>query len=1077
MMFVAPTLLRLAGTWALAQATGPDAVRMLAAQPDGPTLVAEVRARPADARDALGQLFALSVAALAESDRVEHLAAAERIAQAFLDAWQDSFYLRQVGRFARAPPATRAAKVTVDSLRRAGNEAFGREGFPKAARLWRASLWRARAGGDTAGMAAALGNLGAGLYREGQLDSAAAYLERARQLAEAVGDRRVALNALGALASVSKDRGQLARASELYSQALDARQAIGDMRGAAADRNNLGLIAQTLGDLEGARAHFEEALALNRRHDYAEAVATNLTNLAGLAAMDGEFARAGPYYRDALAIYRELGSRVDAAFVLRSLGLLELRRGDYPAARRSLEQALAIYDETGPLPDALAVQRELAQALAAMGDLQGALGTLRRAEAAADSARAPSVSRAGLALARGDVGLQLNDLAEAEREYLRAEGLSRAAGDRSGQAAAQQGRGFLLLLREDYARAGRLLELARRSQAAAGDQRSAALTRLLVAEAQRGAGDTAGARQSLEAARRRLDALGDPVSEAAALAALGDLAAASGTAVAAESLYQRGLERLGARPAADVSWRLHAGLGLALRARGALEPAVRELRAAVVEVERVSAHLAIPERRAGYLADKWDVYAQLALAERARDRTGAAFEASERLRARQLLDLLARGRVMGAPADSALLGREQDLRRRIGELTDALARGDAPEGGVRGAAAGTPTVTQAGAALARTQEDYASLLLELRETSPGYASVVAAQPASWRAVAAGLAPDEAMVEYLLSDSGSVAFVITRDTIGVADLDVRRRDLARLVDFARAALGRPDREPARTLWRAPLRQLHEQLVAPVERTGLVRGTRRLLIAPHGELHYLPFGALLESRDPERFLIERYDVVYVPSASVWLRLVERRAKERSSGVLALAPRPDALPASRLEVEAIGRLFEPASQMLVGGAATEASLRAAGREPSIVHLATYGVLNKHNPLFSYVDLNPGGDHDGRLEVHEVFDLALDARLVVLSACQTAVGSGALADVPAGDDWVGLVQGFLSAGAAQVLATLWPVEDRATARLVERFYAELARDRPTAAAIAEAQRWMRQEPATAHPFYWAGFVLVGGR
>src|SRR5436190_529108 len=77
-------------------------------------------------------------------------------------------------------------------------------------------------------------------------------------------------------------------------------------------------------------------------------------------------------------------------------------------------------------------------------------------------------------------------------------------------------------------------------------------------------------------------------------------------------------------------------------------------------------------------------------------------------------------------------------------------------------------------------------------------------------------------------------------------------------------------------------------------------------------------------------------------------------------------------------------------------------------------------------------GGGQDGRLEVHEVFGLTLSADLVVLSACQTALGSGALADVPAGDDWVGLSRAFLSAGAAQVVATLWPVEDRATADLM---------------------------------------------
>ena len=110
-------------------------------------------------------------------------------------------------------------------------------------------------------------------------------------------------------------------------------------------------------------------------------------------------------------------------------------------------------------------------------------------------------------------------------------------------------------------------------------------------------------------------------------------------------------------------------------------------------------------------------------------------------------------------------------------------------------------------------------------------------------------------------------------------------------------------------------------------------------------------------------------------------------------------------------------------------------------------------------------------------MFGLTLTADLVVLSACQTALGSGALADVPAGDDWVGLSRAFLSAGAAHVVATLWPVEDRATADLMTRFYERFTAGTDAIGALAAAQRALLAAPATAHPFYWAGFVSVGGR
>jgi CHAT domain-containing protein len=165
------------------------------------------------------------------------------------------------------------------------------------------------------------------------------------------------------------------------------------------------------------------------------------------------------------------------------------------------------------------------------------------------------------------------------------------------------------------------------------------------------------------------------------------------------------------------------------------------------------------------------------------------------------------------------------------------------------------------------------------------------------------------------------------------------------------------------------------------------------------------------------------------------------------------------------------------MVGSSATEPVFRSLASNREIIHLATFGVLNKHNPLFSYVELGKAPGEDGRLEVHEVFGLSLNARLLVLSACQTGLAAGALSDVPPGDDWVGLVQGFLYAGAGNVVATLWPVADVATARLMERFYKELAAGRPEAEALAQAQRAASREPATTHPFFWAGFTLVRGR
>src|SRR5207248_623141 len=292
------------------------------------------------------------------------------------------------------PPDRRAAKVWADSLRRAGVAAYGRAGPGAAMAIWRRALSRAMGISDTAGIAAVLGNLGAGFLREGRLDSATVYLERSRALAAAVGDIRVEANAVGTLAGARADRGDLAAARDGYARALSLRERIGDSRGVAADHNNLGLLAQTTGDADEARRQFEAALNLNRRDGRDEVAATNLVNLAALAAATGDFAHAEALYRDALATWRVREQWADAADAVRGLGELELRRGDYPAARTALQEAVAIYGRTGPLADALAVRRELAGALAAAGELQAALDQLRRAQRLADSASAPPRSRA-----------------------------------------------------------------------------------------------------------------------------------------------------------------------------------------------------------------------------------------------------------------------------------------------------------------------------------------------------------------------------------------------------------------------------------------------------------------------------------------------------------------------------------------------------------------------------------------------------------------------------------------------------------------------------------------------------------
>jgi CHAT domain-containing protein len=237
--------------------------------------------------------------------------------------------------------------------------------------------------------------------------------------------------------------------------------------------------------------------------------------------------------------------------------------------------------------------------------------------------------------------------------------------------------------------------------------------------------------------------------------------------------------------------------------------------------------------------------------------------------------------------------------------------------------------------------------------------------------------------------------------------------------------------------------------------------------------VPFGALSRrAGEAQRLMVEDYSIATLPTSGV----VDKpsAANRPRSELLAMAPQPQRLPHSAREVETLGALFR-GPRLLVGTSATEHSFKTEALHHRVVHLATHGFFDRANPLFSGLELGRDGREDGRLQVYEILRLELGASLVTLSACQTALGSGEVSDVPLGEEFVGLTRAFLSAGAGAVMASLWDVSDQATPALMEQFYSE-ARHRGLADALAEAQRArLRAGGTTSHPFYWAPFVLVG--
>ena len=1031
-----------------------------------PGAQAVVKAYPDSARETIRQLFRHAVTASTQAARQSVVTSAQQLAALHASIWNDPFLPQLVARFDSWPHSVQAAKVSVDSLRVAGAFALSRTGSQDALRLWRESSRLAHAIHDTAGLGAAIGNIGIAFLTIGNADSARFYLQKSIALAERIGDRRTALNAQGALASLELSNGNLATAQAMFLHASAVRVVIGDDRGLASDDNNLGLIAAELGDTAHARERFRAALTRNMRAGRAGVAADNVLNLANLEVTAGRYAAADSLYRTALNMRRATGEYAKEALILHDIGLLQLRRADFAAAQSTLDSAIQIFEATGQSDAALLARLDAAQASAAAGEVQHATELLAHAANDARLARRKDL-QAHVALETADLVAELNARTEARMQYALAESLFRELGDIEAAADARQGLA-LLLFDADPAEAHRIFTEVMQMRQPAHDRQAIAHAQLLIGAASASMGDAAAARSTLGDARSELLRLGDIAGAAAASVALGNMELAKGDPKAALRAFNA-VRADATLHATGFSADTYVGRARAYLAMSRVNEARADLLAAIHGIESQAARIKSTRLRGAFRSNKWNPYVELALLEQRNGGTPAAFAASERLRSREMLELLNGGRISsGAP--ERIADREQDARHRLAALAEA-ARAHLPFFSSRSSLRDAHAQHEL-SALATGQREYSTILDLAVAADSAYANLLRPPAVAWHDVAAHLATNEAFVEYLVSDSTTVAFVVRGERIVGVDLALPRATLAASIDYTREMMTQSS--ASQRSWERPLQRLHRLLVEPLESTGALLGATSLIIAPHSELHYLPFAALRSNEAAPRYLVERYDVAYVPSATVWLQLRNRSTQPPANTLVAFAPRPDALPASRREVSAVAQLHRGPSTLFIGKSATKEALRRAGAQAGVLHLATFGVLNRQNPLYSYVEFAGRNSAHQRLAVHELFGGEFRAHLVVLSACRTGLASGAESDVPPGDEWVGLVRAFLYAGAQNVLATLWAVDDRSSELFMRLFYEELQKHAP-GTALARAQRRMIYRESGMGPMHWAAYSLSG--
>lgn len=706
------------------------------------------------------------------------------------------------------------------------------------------------------------------------------------------------------------------------------------------------------------------------------------------------------------------------------LGEIERLRGNYQAAEEHFTTGLALARETGSSARAIEMQREL-----------------------------------------GITALQIGDLGAAHEHFQHLLDASAASGSALERADALYWIGDTYSLYENYVRA---IEAYDRAAAELGDQ-SAELSGLIKrnkAAALYNLGDVAGSITLLTEAAAALD--GGGVQQWTVEMYMGHVHVRNGDYDEALVHFAKAEELEDELQWSAAHWYLLYGRALAEWGLGNYSRAETAFRESISLIEALRDNVRDPEDRSVFIHDKIEVYDSFASFLEGRGRNDEAFHVSERARSRTLVDLLYTTRQNGNLNLNDVADRAIELSRQVRsverELADETLAYDATEN--------DDVYRQNRAAYLRQEKIrsdslYKGLQLEIF----GMRRLYTFDPVVADSVYKVLSDGEVIVVYdlrntaIIDDSPvSVVYVVSQSGVQAQPLDIELNELTESIRFFRDAIQQSAKNGKQS-WHSASRKLHDVLIAPVL-PMLPSGTSHVNIVPDGPLHYLPFAALADEKS--RFLVERFTLSTTPSVSI-LKLSRERNPQRWRSMLLLADPDNRLPGARGEVLSIVEDSPGRRHALVGKDASKETFSRVASSYDVLHFATHGHFNSRAPWDSHLEL-----YDGALTVGEIGRLSLDAYLVTLSACETALASGLLSDIPHGDEWVGLNQAFLAAGTPTVMASLWPIDDKVSSSLMVAFYEQLGPS-GKAQALADVQRRFIRSAENRHPFYWAAFSVIG--
>jgi CHAT domain-containing protein/tetratricopeptide (TPR) repeat protein len=850
--------------------------------------------------------------------------------------------------------------------------------------------------------------------------------------------------ALSNLAEVSYSKGDFLNVSKQLDAALNAFQ--DNRQGEARVHLFKGYMSGSIGETNKAEVEIFRALELYREINDKSGEALALTAMGVRHSSNQDYSRAIEIHKNALEIFHTIGDRYSEAIALNAIGEAYQYLGDYSNALSHHKDALTLFENTNSL----------------------------------DAAAGTSCGIAGAEFLSGK-------LDEALASYERCLQLSRTVGNRRYEAYALNGIAMM------YGARGRS-ELALKQY------------------------------QNLE---RFFKSSGDLRGLAIALNAHGNLFLQLGEKHKALDVFDQAFSLSGKMGDKGILIATLYNLAKANEALGLHDIALSLIKKSFNLIQEVRENVASPDFRASYFSavrKHYDlcieILMQLHKLQPEKGYAAEAFSVNEQGRARLLLDLLSESRLnMREGAATDLIENERRLRGLLRaqaeyQLSLSLSGKDSTE------------VTDE---IARLRSDYQSVQAELRKQNPRLFSFEQFVPVNLARIQKELGDSDTILEYALGDDRSYLWAVTSSSSEVHILPARKeiedaaREFIKVITARQRIDGQGDYESvtaADNLYSEKAGNLSRILLEPV--AGKL-GNRRLVVVADGALQYIPFDALpAQTAGPvdasTNLLITTNEVVTLPSASTLIAIrgaqnhkgspgklvaiiadpvfspsddrVQREVQSSAIAKGAVDQNPNQadqqtiknLNLARLthaseEADAISAVAPWGSTLVATGfdANRETAMSSEVSGAQIVHFAAHGLLDNEHPELSAIVLTTtdrnGEKTNGLMPLPDIYSLNLSADLIVLSACETALGK----DIK-GEGLVGLTHSFMSAEAKSVVASLWKVDDRATAALMAEFYVGMLQKGMTpAAALRSAKLKMISGKQWSAPYYWAGFVLQG--